>query len=482
MFGPIRAVAVDDEPGHLLSIATGLSTIGIPCVGYWYDRNTNELRPAPPEGGLPHVRLLFTDLNLAELGGVPEAQALWSVVVSVLQKIVSKESGPYLLVFWTGVEKKAAEVKEMIYARADQLEGIPCPIDILELPKAPFLAPSPKGQDFDESLREFYARLHASTKHLRTAVAGAVGTDPNLNAVAAWESRAADAAAHAVNEVYRCARADQPDPRRASETLGKVTAKIAIAASGPSSAKSSPARALDAGLIDILVDQFGASVDDQNYESIIQSAIGPLLTTRLRFGNEPQLFAELNTFFHVDREITTAKTWDRGVVVPIRAPIDDRVLGFSPHGILGSEFIFDVNQYDKADRPTIQALIDELGRNPEFVLVEVGAECDHAQNKKRTRRYLLGLELPEKYLRLTAHPTMNHPRHGAVESLGPWWIGGQNVSLLVSCRRYWTWQGNEPPAASQVKYRLRASLVDKLLHHYTVWSRRPGIVEFPLSR
>src|SRR6267143_1045119 len=32
MFGPIRAVAIDDEPSHLLAITTGLSASGIPYL------------------------------------------------------------------------------------------------------------------------------------------------------------------------------------------------------------------------------------------------------------------------------------------------------------------------------------------------------------------------------------------------------------------------------------------------------------------
>ena len=56
MFGPIRAVAIDDEPSHLLAITTALSASGIPCMGYWYDREINGIKPDPPQGGLPYVR------------------------------------------------------------------------------------------------------------------------------------------------------------------------------------------------------------------------------------------------------------------------------------------------------------------------------------------------------------------------------------------------------------------------------------------
>ncbi|NQW61877.1 MAG: hypothetical protein HQ461_03525, partial [Deltaproteobacteria bacterium] len=326
-------------------------------MGYWYDRDTGELRPAPPEGGLLHLRLIFSDLNLAELGGVPEAQALWSVVVSVLKQIVSKESGPYLLVFWTGVEKRAAEVKEMLYDRADQLNGIPCPIDIIELPKSPFLVQSPKGKDFDEGLREFYDALHANIEPLRGAVERAVATNANLNAVAAWESRAAEAAAQAVNEVHRCARSDEPDPLKIDGSFTKVIAKIAVAASGSAVAQAEPARALDAGMLDILVDQFGSTVDVPEYKTTVSAAIGASLAAEIVFANRVAMYAELNTFFHVDREVSAAKSWDRGVVIPAKPPIDGNVLGFRPSELLTREFLFPHEVFPEAEHTQIK---DEL--------------------------------------------------------------------------------------------------------------------------
>lgn len=477
MFGPIRAVAVDDEPGHLLSITTGLSTIGIPCMGYWYDRDTSELRPPPPEGGLPYLRLLFTDLNLAELGGVPDTSVLWAAVVSVLKQVVSKDSGPYLLVFWTRVGAKAAEVREMLYARAEQLEGVPCPIDVLEMSKAQFLVEPPKGKDFDEGLREFYAALHANIDKLREAVSSAVATNATLNAVSAWETRAADAAALSVNEVHRCARSDEPDPSKVGDSFTRVAAKIAQAAAGSTAAQAEPARALDAGMLDILVDQFGSSVDTPNYKATVTAAIGPTLASDIAFGNSVAMHAELNTFFHVDREVATVKSWDRGVVIPARAPLDGNALGFNPGELLASEFVFPVDQVPKAKRADAPQHLDQLQQNPGIVLIEMGADCDHAQDQDRTRRFLVALELPQELLYLASPSRDGKLKNGALELLGPWKLNGAVMYLVVSCRRYWTWQASTPPPGAPM-YRLRAALVDKLLHRYSAWSSRPGIVEF----
>ncbi len=477
MIGPVRAVAIDDEPAHLLSITAGLSAIGIPCMGYWYDRDVSELRPEPPEGGLPFVRIVFTDLNLDELGGVPETPALWAVVVTILKRILSKNSGPYLLVFWTRVGAKAAEVKEMLYARANELEGLPCPIDVLELPKAKFLTEPPKAAGFNDGLREFYAALHANIEQLRIAVAGAAAANANLNAVAAWESRAAEAAAEAVNEVYRCARSDDLEPPKTNGSFAKVIAKIAAAASGEVAARADPARALDAGMMDILIDQFGSSVDLPAYKSTVSAAIGASLGAEIVFENKVATYAELNTFFHVDRVLGAAKSWDRGVVVRARPPLDGNALGFRPNDLLISEFLFPHELFAQDQHEKIRDELRWLRDSAPFVLVEVGADCDHAQDHQRTRRFLVGLEIPEDLVHLADPKADGKLRNGALELLGPWKLDGSVKYLLVSCRRFWTWQRNRPPPGDAV-YRLRASLVDKLLHRYSAWSSRPGIVEF----
>lgn len=475
MFGPIRAVAIDDEPTHLLSITAGLSRVGIPCLGYWFDRDASQLRPAPPDGGHPLIRVVFTDLNLAELGGVPDTASLWAVLVSVLKQLVSKDSGPYLLVFWTRVGAKATEVKEMLYARANQLEGIPCPLDVLELPKAEFLISAGAGKAFDDGLRDFYTELHANIDRLKQKIEEVVATDPQLNAVAAWESRAAEAAASAVNEVHRCARADEPDASKVSASLKKILAKIAVAASGNRVATAEPARALDAGMLDIVVDQFGASVDQPGYVAVIKEAIGATVASDITFSNDVAMHAELNTFFHVDREVGGAQSWDRGVVIAARPLAGGDGLGFRPSDLLTTEFLFPPELIPEDRRGEVADHLRQIRVASSFVLVELGADCDHAQDHERSRRFLLGLQVPRELFYLTSKD--GKLRNGALELLGPWKINGEVKYLIVSCRRFWVWQKSTPPISPPL-YRLRASLVDKLLHRYSSWSSRPGIVEF----
>ena len=229
-------------------------------------------------------------------------------------------------------------------------------------------------------------------------------------------------------------------------------------------------------MLDIVVDQFGASVDQPEYVAIVQGAIGAAVASEINFADNVAMCAELNTFFHVDREVGAAKSWDRGVVIAAK-PLGN-ALGFRPYDFLTSEFLFPQELIPEHQRAQAPGHLQQIRGIPSsFVLVELGADCDHAQDHHRTRRFLVGLEIPQDLLYLACPNGPGKLRNGALELLGPWKIDGAVKYLLVSCRRFWTWQSQTPPD-SPPRYRLRASLVDKLLHRYSTWSSRPGIVEF----
>jgi len=240
--------------------------------------------------------------------------------------------------------------------------------------------------------------------------------------------------------------------------------------------------------VDILIDQFGATVDGAEYQDIVRKAIQETLRdadkppTRpgIQFNKSAQVAADLNTFFHIDKEVSTAKTWDRGVVLPAKDPLHKGILGFDTDRFLTGEFLHSHDAYPDQQQEAVKAQIEEFRLKADFVLIELGADCDHAQETHRTRRYLLGLELPEKYLPLTQSPKNKQLRNGSLQLLGPWVIEKEIRYLLVSCRRFWTWQAPSPPKSLAIRYRLRGSLVDRLLHHYSVWHSRPGIIEFPV--
>ncbi|MDL1862224.1 hypothetical protein FBR04_14525 [Betaproteobacteria bacterium PRO7] len=466
-FGPIRAVVIDDKPTHLFAIGAGLAGVGIPCMSYWYNRGKGSLVPPPQE---PHryLRLVFMDLNLAELGGNPEPETLEAAIEDVLKQIIASDAGPYVLVFWTEVTGKAAQVGNLLYER---LKDIPLPLAITELKKAPFLPKRrAKGEDVEVALQKMFADLSRKLRELGKEITRLSGVREELNIVAEWESRATEAAAGAINEVVSHARKDAADEKLVGDTLKNLLAFVGIAAAGREPAAAEPARALDLGMGEILIDRFSTSVDERTYRKLVSSVLGPVIAAAPAFKDRHRVAAALNTFFHVDVNCKGAKSNERGVVIPIGRHLPKSKIGLTHTELLQKEYLYPAKQ--NKDSPVLYAALPAEAR---AVLVEVGADCDHAQPKPRSIRYLVGFEVPKKYKDFLV-------RNGKTQSpslhcLGPWLIGGKEIYLIVSTRRFITWQHSRPPAG-KVEYRLRTALVNKLLHDYSNWHSRPGIVEF----
>jgi hypothetical protein len=467
-FGPIRSIVIDDKPAHLMAIAAGLAAVGIPCMPYWYNRGRGSLVPQPQS---PHkyLRLIFCDLNLAEMGGNPEPAALEGVIEDVLRQVVAPDGGPYVLVFWTEVTGKVTSVRTLLYER---LAGIPLPLAIVELTKAPFLPrKSAKAEDLEVALQKMYADLSRKLPALGREILKLSAIQPELNVVAEWESRAIEAAAGAINEIVEHARTDAADKAKVGETLKNLLGFIGIAAAGAGPAAAQPARALDSGMAEILIDRFSGSVDEKTYRKLVADTLGAVISGPPTFTNRSRIASALNKFFHVDMNIEGVKANERGVVIPGTKHMLVTKLGMTHAQLLQTEFLFPAKQ-----TPDGQALYAALPGDAKLVLIETGADCDHAQPKPRSIRYLVGFEVPKKYKDLLISKS-NKPNHPSLTCLGPWLVLGSEVYLIVSTRRFITWQHSKPPS-DRVRYRLRTALVNKLLHDYSTWHSRPGIVEF----
>ena len=465
--GPIRSVVIDDKPSHLIAIAAGLAGVGIPCMSYWYNRGRSRLVPKPKA---PHkyLRLIFCDLNLAALGANPQAEALEAVIEEVLKQIVAPDGGPYVLVFWTEVAGKVTTVRDLLYQR---LQGIPLPIAVLELKKAAFLPKTPaKPMDLELAMQVMYADLAKKLPALGKEVLKISSIRPEVNVVTEWESRATEAAAGAVNEIVVQARTDAADETMVGETLKNLLGYIGIAAAGTEPAAAQPARALDAGMGEILIDRFSASVDEKKYRKLVADTLGGVIAGPPTFKDGHRVASALNNYFHVDMNVKGIKGNDRGVVIPGAKHLLVTKLGMTHAQLLQSEFL-----HPEKNTPEGQALYAALPGNAQLVLVEIGADCDHAQPKPRSIRYLVGFEVPKKYKDLLVRK--NKTMYPHLHCLGPWLVSGSEMYLIVSTRRFITWQHSRPPSG-KVRYRLRTALVNKLLHDYSTWHSRPGVVEF----
>ena len=160
-----------------------------------------------------------------------------------------------------------------------------------------------------------------------------------------------------------------------------------------------------------------------------------------------------------------------------------------------SEFLFTVEQFESASKRAMEAkdqgwegLVElaerakaekaDVEKACRLRLVEIGADCDHANRKDRTVRMLCALEVPERYYYFLTRPgTHSGKKSEALTIFGPWTLGDRkNTYLVVSIGRFTIGQNWSIPYGLQPKYRLRRPIVDSLLHAYASHSSRIGYV------
>lgn len=471
LVAPIRVVVVDDKPTHLFSIVNGLTLAGIPCVWHLYDVEKHQLIPEPPKDGYPHLRMLITDLNIREMVDANrDVKTLAAILISeVLQPLVAIDGGPYSLVLWTNVNAHAEEVGPLISARvsAEQVSAKdrrPAPLHVCTLAKRSFL---PGGTDgaLDESLSSMFKETAQRADEFRNAVRSAVSADPRLRLISAWESRVGVAAASTMKSIHSIAVSEAAaGGKTPAMALESVLAKITLEAVGEKNAVEDPTAGLDTGLLDLVIDELGSNSHAQDYAAIVEETLVGAIKSVPSVA--PDTRTSLNTHLHVEVSPSAREVVTRGAVFEVGNETLKDLCGQEVQQLLDTEFL-------PKENPS-----PELQSKARIRLIEIGADCDHAQRKPRTIRLLLAAELPVEHLspKQKKDARKLEGKHDALTVLGPWKLDKRDCVLLVSLRRFVTIQEWACPGSLKMLYRVRKPIADLLLYKYTTHSNRPGIV------
>src|SRR5580692_10334016 len=108
MFPGAKIVVIDDDASDLDAVITALKGLGHACISYRYPDER-------PEEGISFggIRLFITDINL--IGGDSpgdEARKL-TPAISLVERIIADENGPYALITWSTTTLHAAFVKRV---------------------------------------------------------------------------------------------------------------------------------------------------------------------------------------------------------------------------------------------------------------------------------------------------------------------------------------------------------------------------------
>jgi len=502
LIAPVRVVVVDDRQDHLFAIVNALAMSGIPCIWHLYDKESNQLLPKPPQDGYRDIRLVITDLNIRNFTGQDvDAKGLGAILLSdVLLPILPKSPVPYGLVLWSSVSGVVDEVRSFIneridHQRSEAVDRRSRPLSIELMKKGEFISNlAPDSVDILKLMTEASKGVAEIRAQLKKAL-----SDPQLRLICAWETRVSQSATATINTLYEVAdlhsRGDENLPP--TSALRIILAKLASEAAGTKNAAEDSARALDEGLIDLFVDDLRSTDGNEDYSALVKESLLEAINNRTSPSRVARL--QLNTSLHVETDVDAhGKSISRGLVL---GSDDDNQLAMrlgkeEARKVLWSEFLFPVSKFKavaEAAAANKSEGWDELGKLYERAkadksdvekecrirLLEVGADCDHANRKDRTIRLLCALEVPERFQYFMTQPGKDFGyRFDSLVKLGPWALREEpdGVLLLVSVGRFVIEQGWPLPLGLKPQYRLRRPIVDVVLRQYANYSSRLGYV------
>ena len=111
-------IVVDNKVEDLEKIARVFNVHGIGCRTI--ECNGYDLLPEPLKG----VKIAFFDINFI---GAGDETAIFSALRSVLTSTISKDNGPFVLVFWTTNPQFVSGFKEFVN-RDETYKNVPKPI------------------------------------------------------------------------------------------------------------------------------------------------------------------------------------------------------------------------------------------------------------------------------------------------------------------------------------------------------------------
>ena len=428
-----RIIAIDDERNHLEGLTQGLNRYGAACLPVHF---AGEPAAVPP---CPYVRVIFADLHLS--GGPPGNHVQDFSTIGGLIEDTIKPTGPYLIVLWTMYPDQANDLHRFLRER---LRDVAKPFAVRALNKNDHLDPqgdvrSPEG--------------------LVVAIGQIIAEQPQIGALLNWEECVLSAAADAISSIVELAETARDD-RRLSEEVGRLFAKLAVAAVGKEHIEENRFRAVNEALLPILADRI-ASLRPQKAERKLWQAA--FRKSDIRRGLSLEEAAKLNSLVHIAPS-RDARSWaERGAVIAL------------PARAFGNKFkrTFGIAQETAADKSFACRDFTENDNRFRWVLVQSQAACDYAQMRPGPLPFHLGLCFP-------ASSAQRNKKSPAALWTSPCFEFGNPTLLHVNA-------GFQMSLSATVRgigkplFRLREQLLSDLIYQLHGYGARPGIISFHKS-
>ena len=425
-----KIVVVDDEQEDVQAIVKGLNGLGTTAVGVHF--TADNLLPS-----FPCLRLLFLDLHL--MSGDTNQQIRQTV--DILANILTSDHGPYGIILWSKHVDELEQFHAVLFERFVP-QGLPVPLSIEALHKGDFLT----GLEH---------RKINDVEAFEQAILDRIQQTPQLAALLGWEehvSRAADDAIRQLLQISKSSGASSP-----SAEVNRLLGELAVASAGSANARQDVFRAANEVLVSVLLDRLiHRSAEDETH-TLWQRAVTDL-EGHSTLSSEAS--ARLNRFLHVETgmQLGRAKPWERGSVLDLSARPDEfqPLWGAKPEAIWKEDL----------ELPSSESI--------RWLMVQVQAPCDQAQQREGLLPYILGLSFsPPSKRKLSKISKKKHV--WLSPSLD---IDGQ-IRHLAFHFRFVTGLARAATEGFEVWLRLREQILAELTHELHSYANRPGIIRFP---
>lgn len=453
-------VVLDDVRQELWEVAHGLGACGLPVMPHLVSDGKLERPPEQPHAG---IRLLFTDLHL--LGPTQSKPELYvSALINFIKQLISPST--YLIVFWSNFSDEANEAWNLLSARI--------PADL-----KPFGFDVLSKVDAKNAASDDPAVSEPATKKILDSVAAIIQKYPQLKAVMEWEARVSMSAAETTNDLVKTLKNAGVEFQNQNDVRA-VMARMAQEVLGYPHAPKTPTKGLVNALLPIVQDWLERDATRGHLDAFLNISNA----TKIELPNT-DLIPLLNDFF-IHAEQGNLTVLDRGSVVRLmEAYLCDKDGLSRDVGLMEKvgnwkeavcrEFAHGWNETEGEQREQTMGALDAKN----VCAVELSADCDHAQNKQRTQRFLFALFVPSNAQK-PFYQKRQGERRGANDSIyvTPE-ITLENIRgrLLISCRIFLTKPYGISVEGEPIT-RLRKDVIDEISHQYVSHMRRPGKIAF----
>ena len=428
-----RIVVIDDNEQHLMALTRVIAELGSACLSFHY----KDEHPAKHQ--LAGARLIFCDLHLGSDTLTSDKNAFYANIASMLAEGISPEHGPYVLIVWSQYGEELDKLNEYIR----ELDPGQRPFEVVPLDKNRFI-----------NVATGEIREDANLAH---AVEEAVEAQPGLAAMLDWEELVARAASRTTSELWGlCLDAEGTHTDLVlRNTLGKLAK-----AAGSANAQAQPGHCVRETLAPLLNDQIGtARMDEERWSRAVRfgggtAAPSSRLYTALHFEIPPLVPASA-----------------RGVAssLPVAWSSNEEFtakFGSSPSDVLKTCGYRGEN-------------LDCAAAEASWYLVQINAACDEGSQAPGYLPYCLAATVPIKRMRAgeSVPLKLREKPKGSVEKTREVTLQASKTEWLFLFGSFVMGLRDCETVDFDPIFRIRPSLLDKLILSIRVNSARLGVVE-----